>query len=133
APVPTARRRPRSPPTRPVPHTLALSVSAQSARPRRSHTSHVRTGRRRLLGAQARRLAAHLAYEAVIGLAHRVPYTLRWELAREIFQTSDYSAPPRERTPRTLSDTEAAQHELADMIALFWRRPSPTCPGVPMG
>lgn len=59
------------------------------------------------------RMAAHLAYEAVIGLAHSVPYTLRWELTREIFQTPDYS------TPRTLSDTEAAQHELADVIALL--------------
>lgn len=70
-------------------------------------------------GLHPRRVVAHLSYEAIIGLAHRVPHALRWSLTREILQTPDHSAPPAQRIGRALGDTEATQHELADVTALL--------------
>lgn len=63
-----------------------------------------------------RRLVAYLAYEAILGLAHRVPYSQRWDLTREILQGPDESAPPN---VGTAGGPAAAEHELNDLSAVM--------------
>lgn len=66
-----------------------------------------------------RRLIAHLAYEMILSLAHRVPYSQRWELTRQVLQSPDHSAPTVQRTAQPVGDTETTQHELADVTELL--------------
>lgn len=66
-----------------------------------------------------RRVLAAFAAEAILGLAHRVPLTQRWNLTRQILQLPDYSGPPTDRAERPYPDPEAARREMAEVSALL--------------